>query len=324
MRFNQYFIPVTWSTTLKANKLLRVMYGNLPVVLVRTNKGVAAYEDFCPHRGVALSQGSVKDNQIHCCYHGWTFDCENGANTFVPVKNAAVNCSLKAIWVKEAHDLIWLSSDPEATLPQLSKAVPASRQSGTIKANVLNTLENFMEGSHTHYVHDGLVRSKNKTRHAIKATIMPLANGFSVHYDAEPAKGLLTKLLPRKFQQLRSVNTYIHPSIAILEFFNSTDELVSSFEAILVDKGENTNYYARIFLNIGYLSHILSFIPHGMFKKIIAQDKRILEMQQENLRSFNAISFASDETDCVGKELVSWAKNNCGSLQKNHKFEVYW
>ncbi len=324
MAYNNAFIPVAWTAELILNKPLQVFYRDLPVVLLRTITGLSAYEDYCPHRGLALSNGTIIDNQLHCCYHGWSFDCKDGANVSVPVKNAAIACSLKAIIVKEAYDLIWLCNDPNGTLPDLLDAKPVSKQNGTIQAKTLNSLENFMEGSHTHYVHDGLIRSKDKKRHALNATIVPNHKGFSVHYDVEPAKGLLTKLLPTKYQQLRSVNTYIHPNIAVLEFFNAQDLMISRFEAILVDKGNYTYFYTRIFLDIGMLTRILKFIPHYMFKKIIAQDKRILEMQEDNLKHFENAKFVSDTTDSVGKELAAWTYNNKGSLEHEYKFEVYW
>lgn len=33
-----------------------------------------AFEDKCPHRGVALSEGRIEAGQLQCSYHGWLFD----------------------------------------------------------------------------------------------------------------------------------------------------------------------------------------------------------------------------------------------------------
>jgi phenylpropionate dioxygenase-like ring-hydroxylating dioxygenase large terminal subunit len=35
-----------------------------------------AFEDRCPHRAVALSEGRVEGGELHCAYHGWQW---NGA-----------------------------------------------------------------------------------------------------------------------------------------------------------------------------------------------------------------------------------------------------
>ena len=46
-----------------------------PIVLFRDADGQAqALHDRCPHRGVALSLGTVSDGTIACAYHGWRFD----------------------------------------------------------------------------------------------------------------------------------------------------------------------------------------------------------------------------------------------------------
>lgn len=35
--------------------------------------GVQVWEDRCPHRGMRLSFGFVRDNRLTCLYHGWTY-----------------------------------------------------------------------------------------------------------------------------------------------------------------------------------------------------------------------------------------------------------
>lgn len=45
------------------------------IVLFRDQAGEAkAVQDRCPHRGVALSLGTVVEGAIACAYHGWRFD----------------------------------------------------------------------------------------------------------------------------------------------------------------------------------------------------------------------------------------------------------
>jgi phenylpropionate dioxygenase-like ring-hydroxylating dioxygenase large terminal subunit len=46
-----------------------------PVLLYRGESGsIAALEDRCCHRGLPLSHGCVRGEQIRCGYHGLTFD----------------------------------------------------------------------------------------------------------------------------------------------------------------------------------------------------------------------------------------------------------
>lgn len=325
MNYNkQHYTPILFSKNLIENKPMSVLFQGKPVVLFRTNNTISAYEDFCPHRGLALSEGFIQDGQIHCKYHGWSFNCDDGNNTFVPVKNKAIPCQLKAILIREAFDILWLSDAKNAVIPDLFHQKSDILLEGKIKAKLTNTLENFLEGSHTHFVHDGLIRSQKSQRNEIKGKLISNESGFKVYYESEPAKGIVTQLLPKKWQELSSVSTYIHPSIAILEYFNPQGELISRFEAIFKEEERETQYFARIFIQLGKLTPFIRFFAKNMFTKIIEQDKKILESQEENLSFFKENKFVSDETDVVGKYLFYWANNKNEILEKEVDFNVFW
>jgi len=320
----KYYQPVLSINGLVPNKPTRALLGSMPVVLIKQETKVFAYEDFCPHRGAPLSEGSIVNGQLQCPYHGWQFSVEDGHNTFVPVKNEPINCRLQSIYVQLAYDIIWLSYEQDAILPTLMPNAADILLSGKIEATMLNTLENFLEGSHTHFVHNGLVRTQNKKRNAIQASLEQNENGFSVFYDLEPAKGLLTKLLPKKYQRLQPTSTYIHPYIAILEYKNEVKESIARFEAILTQGQEEVYYIARVFLNIGWIANVIKPLICIMFQKVIHQDKYILELQQGNLNRFKNQRFVSDETDTVGKYLFAWQNGRVQEMPHQIKFEVYW
>ncbi len=46
------------------------------VAIWRSDSAVNVWENRCPHRGMPFSFGFVKDRQIRCLYHGWSFDGE--------------------------------------------------------------------------------------------------------------------------------------------------------------------------------------------------------------------------------------------------------
>jgi phenylpropionate dioxygenase-like ring-hydroxylating dioxygenase large terminal subunit len=323
MNSDQYFVPVLFEKQLAIDTPIKVWLAGSPVVLVKSTDSVYAYEDFCPHRGAPLSNGFVKDGILTCSYHGWEFNV-TGKNKHVPVKNAAVDCELKAIHVKIQYGIIWISKHSNAILPELSKEDPAFTLNGKIKAGILNTLENFLEGSHTHFVHDGLIRSKKITRQKIEAKLTPGEDGFSVHYPAEPPKGLVTLLTPTRFKNLRAVSTYIYPNISVLEYWNDSTILVARIEGILSEQDTKTAYLARIYLYIGFLTPLAKIVAKPIFKKIIHQDKVILELQQKNLQQFKQRNFVSDETDAVGCELQKWLYNKENRAVEPFHFTVYW
>lgn len=323
MNSDHHFVPVLFEKQLAIDTPVKVWLSDTPVVLVKSNDSIHAYEDFCPHRGAPLSKGFVKDGVLTCRYHGWEFNV-NGTNKCIPVKNEAIDCVLKTIQVKICYGIIWISKHSNALLPELSKEIPAFTLNGKIKAGILNTLENFLEGSHTHFVHDGLVRSKKTKRQKIEATLIPSKNGFSVHYQSEPPKGLITFLTPARFRNLRAVSTYIDPNISVLEYWNDSDILVARIEGILSDQHSKTTYLARIYLHVGFLTSIATVIAKPIFKKIIQQDKIILEIQEKNIQRFKQHRFVSDSTDAVGVELNNWLYNKDKRAVEPIHFTVYW
>jgi nitrite reductase [NAD(P)H] small subunit len=68
-----------------ADELMR--YGRLvvtpralgvPVLLVRTRRGVFAVENQCPHRGTPLIDAAVRGTTLTCSMHGWRYDLRSG------------------------------------------------------------------------------------------------------------------------------------------------------------------------------------------------------------------------------------------------------
>jgi len=57
-------------------KLLRV--GHKRIVLARTEKGYAAFDDRCTHRGGSLAGGVMLCGTVQCLWHGSQFDVSTG------------------------------------------------------------------------------------------------------------------------------------------------------------------------------------------------------------------------------------------------------
>mgnify|MGYP002781048191 FL=1 len=79
------------------------------ICVTRTDKGVFAVQDKCPHNGASLSKGFCsKNNEIVCPLHRYSFDLESGKATSggayalktypVEIKNDGVYVGIKAKW----------------------------------------------------------------------------------------------------------------------------------------------------------------------------------------------------------------------------------
>lgn len=60
-------------------EMRRVVVRGVPIVLVRSESGVCAYHDRCPHLGYPLSEGELQGGVVTCRAHHHTFDAKTGA-----------------------------------------------------------------------------------------------------------------------------------------------------------------------------------------------------------------------------------------------------
>lgn len=98
-----------------------VAIGDVSVILTRTGNGqVAAMLNVCRHRGAELTAGCGRAARLSCPYHGWTYHLDGTSaarrrNEYfddVPAED------LVRLPVLEQHGLIWVSADPDGTIPE--------------------------------------------------------------------------------------------------------------------------------------------------------------------------------------------------------------
>lgn len=126
-------IPVSLSGGVEPGARTGTTVGGQPVVVWRGADGrVRAWADRCPHRGMRLSFGFVRQNQLTCIYHGWSFgDAPGGARCLsvpahpgMPPPGKAV---VAAFPVAEVIGMIWVGARPgETGLPHEAAALAAA------------------------------------------------------------------------------------------------------------------------------------------------------------------------------------------------------
>ncbi|OLZ51466.1 hypothetical protein BS329_16940 [Amycolatopsis coloradensis] len=110
---------------------IRAHYWGSPVVVFRTDDGgVAALADRCAHRGVPLSEGTVRDGTIRCDFHHFRFDatgsCVEVPSEFEVDENFRQRCTVRRYFARESVGLIWVSAEdePEAPFPVDHRLLP--------------------------------------------------------------------------------------------------------------------------------------------------------------------------------------------------------
>jgi nitrite reductase/ring-hydroxylating ferredoxin subunit len=84
------------------------------IVVWRDSGGVAhVWEDRCPHRGMRLSLGFVRGDQIACLYHGWRYDVGGQCRTIPahPQLTPPETIRVPVFASAERMGMIWVRSD---------------------------------------------------------------------------------------------------------------------------------------------------------------------------------------------------------------------
>lgn len=72
------FVEALRESELWIGELRQVRVHGGRVLLVRTDAGIFAYEDRCPHLGLPLSEGQLDGHTLTCAAHQFQFDAATG------------------------------------------------------------------------------------------------------------------------------------------------------------------------------------------------------------------------------------------------------
>ena len=196
------------------------------LVIWRTSQGVSVANDLCLHRGVPMSMGHIKDDQLICKYHGFHYDA-NGACTLIPANpqaNIPARLCLKTYPVREAYGLVWttLTGDgSDANLPQLPEwdspdYQPILPDSLDINAAVGRQMEGFLDVAHFAWVHHEAFASRDNPE-VPPYKVTPMSHGLRTEYLSTVSNfpKALQHRAPADFQWLRVFDVFL-PFAAIL------------------------------------------------------------------------------------------------------------
>ncbi|MCB2027239.1 MAG: Rieske (2Fe-2S) protein [Rhodoferax sp.] len=81
---------------------------------------IQAWEDRCPHRGVALSLGRVLGDRLACAYHGWEYAEGSGRCVAIPAmpqQPVPGKVCVKTYAAVERQGMVWVALDGDAAAP---------------------------------------------------------------------------------------------------------------------------------------------------------------------------------------------------------------
>lgn len=277
---------VAASSELKNRTPLAVTALGRKLVLFRNEHGQAqALEDKCPHRHVALSLGKVHEGQLQCLYHGWRFD-GSGQCVHVPTQAGACRSRARAasFALHEADGSIWLWTGPaDAVTPCTGWAYEGKRHHATaelrtqVACSLVQTLNNFVDCAHTGFVHAGLFRSAPSRE--VTAVARETPTGVLIETLGESDQNsLLGRLLVAPGESVRHTDELILPDTVRVIYQFGRHRIVT-ISTCLAENENSTRIFTRLYVDLGLATQPALLLLKPMTRKILAQDKVILDNQ---------------------------------------------
>ncbi|GAN99077.1 vanillate O-demethylase oxygenase subunit [Komagataeibacter xylinus NBRC 13693] len=125
--------PVSVLSNIRRGEVAGVRIGGHEVVLWREDAPAAtlhAWEDRCPHRGMRLSFGFVRDDALGCLYHGWQFGGAARCRLIPAHPRVRVPASIhvRTYTVREHAGLAWVSMEGAEDFPHQQADWPEHAQ----------------------------------------------------------------------------------------------------------------------------------------------------------------------------------------------------
>jgi phenylpropionate dioxygenase-like ring-hydroxylating dioxygenase large terminal subunit len=285
---DQWYV-VLESQEVKAGKPLGVTRMGEKLVFWRDSGGkVHCLQDFCPHRGVALSLGAVVDGRIQCPFHGFEYDGQ-GQCCLIPSngKNAPQPKQIKtgSYPTFEEHGFIflwWGEAPAELKPPQFFDDLEEMSYASACdpwKAHYSRAIENQLDVAHLPYVHYNTIGRGGKS----------LVDGPWVEWNGGDRFKLFMSnraddgSLPCRAEEISRPQSdfwldFIFPNLW-QNHLGSSARIVVAF--VPVDL-ENTLMYLRFyqkFLTMPLLRDLLNRASMPFNLRILHQDRSVVESQ---------------------------------------------
>ncbi|WP_298959846.1 aromatic ring-hydroxylating dioxygenase subunit alpha [uncultured Methylobacterium sp.] len=192
------------SRLVRPGRLAAVAVGDEAIVVGREESGALfALRDRCPHRGMALSAGTLVDGHLVCPFHGWRF-APDGRCTAIPAlarRDEAQfgSVRLPRFAVAEKAGLIWVATgDTEAAppIPELTFE-PCGQLVEILEVEASYDLValSFVDPAHVAYVHDLWWWRPSKTLKEKVKHFAPSPFGFTMTSHTAKTASLAYRLL---------------------------------------------------------------------------------------------------------------------------------
>ena len=317
-KLKTYWYPLFFLKELKDKPIKKTLLG-VPLVFVRLNEQVCSFEDRCPHRQVPLSDGACVDNKLQCSYHGWCFNNEGGLDSIPSSKDLPKGAKLNKVGVSIDGQLVWVRLEGNRSFEpiEISNNFSNKMMIKTLEADFIHSIENFLDPTHTTFIHKGLLRSSGPQKMQIRQESE--LNGFTTFYHLENRQnGWINKLFDPGIDE--NIASFEMPGMAKIIY---RKEKKVYFEVgvffVPINKG-TVQMVTSVNVLKGKIPSAIKFLLLRPFLELaFYQDKKILQSQYKNS---NKASYIMSENDLVIDHLLYLLEDKVKGVNKEMLLEL--
>lgn len=316
-----FWYPIMEETKLGIVPIAKKLLGTR-IVLARLHGEIICFEDRCPHRNVPLSDGNVTHQHLKCSYHGWEFESSGNLSRIPGCNTCSDTVRLNKYQTHSEDGMIWVLLEGTKTFENPFKNIEGFEGSfhfKSLKSDFIHTIENFLDPTHTPFIHKGLLRNEFKQRMEISQESDE--NGFVTRYTLlDQQNGLINRLLDSGID--KNIASFTLPGYAVIDYVKEKAlQLQVAIFFVPIDKGE-VDMVVRVSVRKSFIPASLKFLLLKPFMELaFRQDKIILEKHYITERHYNK-PYVIGKCDLVIDHLIYLLSGGSRGISKTMSMEL--
>jgi phenylpropionate dioxygenase-like ring-hydroxylating dioxygenase large terminal subunit len=276
-----------------------------PVLLVRGAAGAPyALLDICPHRGIPLHFGTVREREVECCYHGWRFGAD-GRCTAIPslVEGQPLDPArirVRTFPLAERQGAVWIfmaapNRDPARPLPEPPDLPDVHadhlhiRERLSFPCAIDHAVVGLMDPAHGPFIHRSWWWRPSRSAHVKEKRFVPSHLGFTMARHRPSSNSRAYKLLGGAPE---TEIAFRLPGIRI-EHVRAGRNVLVGLTATTPVSATETEVNHLIYWTMPWLTPLAPILK-PFARAFLRQDRDVVVMQQEGLRHRPALMLIDD------------------------------
>lgn len=299
-----------WYPVLPAPKLRTKPVGitllDKKLVLVRLSGQVVCFDDYCPHRQVPLSQGTSDGKVLQCLYHGWQFDVQGKLTHLPACMGQLPDVCLNRHACTEEDGWIWVNLHANDSRPNFvhfgcPDGFDCHDTTRALVGDFIHSIENFLDPTHTLFIHKGLLRGTTCQSMSISQTHdeRSFCTTYRLH---QKQNGLINRLFDGGIDI--NLARFELPALASIDYLKQ-DKLTYRIALFFVPVSQgNIQLSVRVCLPKGIVPSGIKFLALTPFlMALFKQDQDVLSLQFHH-RQFPKTPYVISQSDLVIDHLL--------------------